>query len=176
MDLNLFAFLFVAILVEYLSDLFTRSWWSLASVVQQASTHALTGILRRRYCVGVCTVGACFAVVLITATRFLPTHMGLHYSRPLIEILGFGGAGYLMLTTTLFGSVVLLSVNAAKELFRAAGAALLVNVLVGYLLSHAIATPFASVGLCAGAAVFAWYVHRAVWVKLAHPDYYFSLA
>ncbi len=93
----------------------------------------------------------------------------------LYETLWFGGGGYLILSVTLFGSVILLSVDAVFEVAKAAGMGFAANLLIGYTLSHAVAMQFASAGLLAGACVFAWQVHKTLWNVLAHPDYYYSL-
>jgi hypothetical protein len=116
-----------------------------------------------------------FSAILLAACHYLPTQMGLHSSRALDQTLWFGGAGYLILSVTLLGSVILLSVDAAPEVAKAVVMGLAANLLVGYIMSHAIAMQFASVGLLAGACVFAWQVHKTLWKVLAHPDYYYSL-
>jgi hypothetical protein len=175
MDLALFGFLLEAIVVEYLSDLFIRFWWSRVSVAQQTSTTAISRILRRRYCLGAALVGSSFSAILLAACHYLPERMGLQSSRVLDETLWFGGVGYLILSVTLFGGVILLSVDAVSAVAKAAGMGLAVNLLIGYTLSHAVAMQFASVGLLAGACVFTWQVHKTLWKVLAHPDYYYSL-
>jgi hypothetical protein len=161
--------------VEYLSDLFIRFWWARVGTARQAETAAVARVLRRRYCLGAAVVASSFSTILLVACHYLPTRMGLHSSRALEETLWCGGAGYLILSVTLFGSVILLSVDAATEVAKAAGMGLAANLLVGYIMSHAIAMQFASVGLLAGACVFAWQIHKTLWNVLAHPDYYYSL-
>jgi hypothetical protein len=175
MDLALLAFLLAAIMVEYLSDLFVRFWWAHACATQQTQTASLSTMLRRRYCLGAAAVAIFFAAILLALCHYLPAHMGLHGSSALHETLWLGGMGYMILSITIFGSVVLLSADAVVEVSKAAGVALLANICVGYTMSHAIATQYAAAGLLVGAVVFAWQVHRALWTVLAHPDYYYSL-
>jgi hypothetical protein len=175
MDMALLAFLLGTVVVEYLSDLFIRFWWARVSAAQQTETAVLAGVLRRRYCLGATLVASSFSVILLAACHYLPMQIGLHSSRALDETLWFGGAGYLILSVTLLGSVILLRVDAAAEVAKAAGMGLAANLLVGYTMSHAIAMQFASVGLLGGACVFAWQVHKILWNVLAHPDYYYSL-
>lgn len=175
MDLALLAFLLGTIVVEYMSDLFIRFWWARISSAQQATTHAISRILRRRYCLGAALVAISFSAILLMICHYLPSRMGLAGSSVLYETLWFGGGGYLILSVTLFGSVILLSVDAVFEVAKAAGMGFAANLLIGYTLSHAVAMQFASVGLLAGACVFAWQVHKTLWNVLAHPDYYYSL-
>jgi len=175
MDLSLLAFLLGTVMVEYLSDLFVRFWWSRVSAAQQTATSSLSALLRRRYLLGAGVVAATFTMILLCAYYYLPGPMGLHPSRALSDTLWFGGAGYLILSITLFGSVILLSADAVVEVSKAAGLGLSINLLVGYTMSHAVATQFAALGLLAGASVFAWQIHKTLWNVFAHPDYYYSL-
>jgi len=175
MDLALCAFLLATIVVEYLSDLFIRFWWAHVGAAQQTATVTLSRLLRRRYCVGAAAVATLFTCVLLAGFRYLSAYLGLHASGALDETLWLGGIGYLLLCVTLFGSILLLSVDAVADVSKAAGMGLVTNLLVGYTMSHAVAMQFAAVGLVAGAAVFAWQVHRSLWNVLAHPDYYYSL-
>jgi len=175
MDLSLFAFLLGAVVVEYLSDRFVRFWWSRVSATQQNATGSLASLLRRRYLLGATAVASIFIMILLCAYRYLPGPMGLHPSRALSDTLWFGGAGYLVLSITLFGSVILLSADSVVEVSKAAGIGLWTNLIVGYTMSHALATQFAALGLLAGACVFAWQIHKTLWRVFAHPDYYYSL-
>jgi hypothetical protein len=174
MDITLLAFLLGTVVVEYLSDLFMRFWWSRVGEAQQTATASVARMLRRRYCLEATLVASSFSAILLTACHYLPMQMGLHSSRALNETLWFGGSAYLILSVTLLGSVILLSVNAAAHVAKAASMALATNLIVGYIMSHAIATQFASFGLLAGACVFAWQIHKTLWVVLAQPDYYYS--
>ena len=175
MDIALLAFLLTAILVEYLSDLFMRRWWQLAYAARTAERRRLSSKLRSRYCGSVCVIAISFAGLLLTAGRMLPSFIHLRVSSSLVEILWLGGAGYMVLSTTLFGSIVLLSLDAANKPSRAAALGLIVNFVVGYTLSHSVAVELAAMGLLTGSIVFAWEVHRSVWQVLAYPDYFYSL-
>jgi hypothetical protein len=175
MDLSLLAFLLGTVAVEYLSDLFVRFWWSRVSAAHQTATSSLSEILRRWYLLGAAAVATIFTLIFLCASCYLPGPMGLHPSRALSETLWFGGAGYLILSVTLFGSVILLSADAALEVSKAAGLGLSANLLVGYTMSHAVAMQCAALGLLAGSCVFAWQIHKTLWNVLAHPDYYYSL-
>jgi hypothetical protein len=175
MDTALLAFLLSAITVEYLGDLFMRSWRALASETQQTGTTFLSARLRRRYCLFVCFIALIFSCLMLGAAKYVPLTMHLQSSKSLAQILVLGGAGYLILSTTLFGGIVLLSVDAVNQVSKAAAFGALVNFIVGYTLSHAVATHLASMGLLAGSCVFAWGVHRSVWRTLEQPDYYYSL-
>ena len=175
MDIALLAFLLCAIAVEYCSDRFMRAWWLTAGASRAADVRSLAMALRRRYSVFVGLIACIFGLLLVAACRYLPVAMHVPMSSALKQVLFLGGAGYLLLATTLFGNIVLLSVNAANSATKAAAIALVVNFLVGYTLSHSVSMQLAAMGLLAGAAVFAWQVHRSVWRVLGQPDYFYSL-
>jgi hypothetical protein len=87
-----------------------------------------------------------------------------------------GGAGYLMLSMALFEAIILACVNALHLALRAVALGLVVNLLVGYELSHLLGVQYAAIGLLLGAAVVLWNCHTATRQVLRHPDYHYSVA
>ncbi len=175
MDLSLFSFLLTAIVVEYLTDVFLRRWWSRISRTEAGRAALVTRHLRGRYCGLLAVVAVTFATCLAATYYYAIPAMHLAPSPQLRNIIVLGGAGYLVLSTCLFANIVLISVDAIRDATKGATLGIAANFLVGYTLSHSLSMQFAAAGLLAGSCLFAWHVHRSVWRLLAHPDYQFSL-
>ncbi len=99
--------------------------------------------------------------------------------RPKPELLGttglwifvLGAVGYLLFSLALFDALMLFSLNQARRVVRALAPALALNLLVGYIFSHALAVPYAAVGLVLGGAWFTIDARRAVTESLRHAEY-----
>jgi O-antigen/teichoic acid export membrane protein len=75
-------------------------------------------------------------------------------------MMAVGDVGYLLLAMGLVNGLALVSLNRPWSTVKALTAALAVNVMVGYVLSHMFSPYFAVAGLVAGGFVFA--VHSSV--------------
>ena len=88
-----------------------------------------------------------------------------------IAVFVLGLVGYSLFSLALFDALMLFSLNQARRVVRALAPALVVNLLVGYIFSHALAVPYATVGLVLGGAWFAFDARRAVAKSLTHAEY-----
>jgi hypothetical protein len=168
MDAALLTFLLNAPTVEYLNVRFMRAWTAHARQVGFGSTIPWAAQLKRRYQRCCATIGA--ASLALGAALWL-----LRGARADVALSGavmLGGiTGYLLLSIALFNSVLLFSIRRPYPVVRALWPALLVNVVVGYVISKAMAPRFAIVGLVAGALLFAWRSGRSALLALSRPDY-----
>ncbi|KAF0190899.1 MAG: hypothetical protein FD167_6069, partial [bacterium] len=88
-----------------------------------------------------------------------------------VEIAIIGLVGYFIFTVGLLNSMVLFSLARPTLVLKAIVPGLLINLFLGYFLSHIFANYYASLGFVLGAIFFASYSLRKVQAILSHPDY-----
>ena len=176
MDLALLAFLLTAALVEYLSDSFLRFWSRLAAHLGQEESADFVARLQIRRRRMMAAIVVFFIGVAILAWFVFSRSYGSSPSQQLLQTVGLGGLGYLLLALALFENIILAGINATPRALRAVGLGLAANVLAGYCLSHVWGVQFAAAGLCLGSAVLFWQSNLAVRRVLQDPGYHYSIA
>jgi hypothetical protein len=154
MDVALLTFLFASAGVEYGNLRFTR----LLTQAMREPFDPAAGAFARRLgrihvrvlAIVVCTFLPTSAVVGSMAKRLLPGQPSIVWTTVAI-----GDVGYLLLALGLVNALALFSLNRPWSVVKALTAALVINVTVGYVLSHLFNPYFAAAGLIAGGFVFA---------------------
>ena len=151
MDLALLTFLFASAGVEYgnvrFTELLTRSMrepFGEPDAFRRRVRH-----IHLRVLVAVVAVFLPIAVLVATLARWLlpaqPDHVW--------TTMAIGDVGYVLLAIGLSNALALFSLNRPWSAVKALSAGLVVNVIVGYVLSHLFSPYFAAAGLVAGGVV-----------------------
>lgn len=162
MDLALLSFLFGSAVVEYANVRFTQLLRDLARGRPDSFRPSVARLHRRM--LGLVVVGyvPIALTVAFVAMRFLPAQPSSVWLTVAI-----GGAGYLLFAMGLLNALVLFTLNDPWTAVRALTGALVVNVVVGAVMSHALNTYFAAAGLMTGAVSVAMYSTNGV-SRLTH--------
>jgi uncharacterized membrane protein len=154
MDLALLTFLFASAGVEYgnirFTDLLTRAMRDPFDLNARMFQQHVSRIHLRVLGVVVCAFIPIAAMLGTLARRLLPGQPETVWTT-----LAIGDVGYLLLAMGLANALALFSLNRPWTAVKALTAGLVVNVAVGYVLSHMVSPYFAAVGLVAGAFVLA---------------------
>jgi hypothetical protein len=171
MDSALLAFLLIAAFVEYCNFTYMHFWHAEARRRGPQDFAELTSRLRRTrfyLAAAICVLLALIAVIeWIVLYRAKPDLLGTTG----LWVFVLGVIGYALFSLALFDALMLFSLNQARRVVRALVPALILNLLVGYVLSHALAVPYAVVGLLLGGIWFAVDARRAVTKSLGHAEY-----
>jgi len=154
MDLALLTFLFASAAVEYGNIRFTRL---LTRAMREPLDPAARAFRRRVSRIHLRVLGVVIAgfipvaaIVAALARRLLPGE-----PETVWMTLAIGDVGYLLLAVGLANALALFSLNRPWSAVRALTMGLIVNVAIGYVLSHMVSPYFAAAGLLAGAFVLA---------------------
>jgi hypothetical protein len=154
MDLALLTFLFASAAVEYgnvrFTDLLTRAMREPFSQIAGTFPRRVTRVHLRVLGIVICGFIPIAAIVGTGARQLLPEQPDAVWIT-----LAIGNVGYLLLALGLANALALFSLNRPWSAVRALTAGLIVNVAVGYVLSHMVSPYFAAAGLVAGAFVLA---------------------
>src|SRR2546426_516745 len=154
MDLALLTFLFAAAGVEYgnirFTDLLTRAMRDPFDQNARVFQQRVSRIHLRVLGIVVCGFIPIAAIVGTLARRLLPGEPEAVWTTVAI-----GDVGYLLLAIGLANALALFSLNRPWSAGKALTAGLIVNLTVGYVLSHMVSPYFAAAGLVAGAFVLA---------------------
>jgi hypothetical protein len=154
MDLALLTFLFASAGVEYGNLRFTRLLKQAMREPFDATSGAFAKRLRRVHFRAAAIVLIGFvpvsALVSAMARRLLPGQPQIVWTT-----LAIGDVGYLLLAFGLLNALALFSLNRPWSAVKAMTAALIVNLAVGFVLSHLYSTYFSAAGLIAGGFLFA---------------------
>ncbi|OLC48112.1 MAG: hypothetical protein AUH43_10195 [Acidobacteria bacterium 13_1_40CM_65_14] len=154
MDLALLTFLFAAAGVEYgnirFTDLLTRAMRDPFDQNARVFQQRVSRIHLRVLGIVVCGFIPIAAIVGTLARRLLPGEPEAVWTTVAI-----GDVGYLLLAIGLANALALFSLNRPWSAVKALTAGLIVNLTVGYVLSHMVSPYFAAAGLVAGAFVLA---------------------
>lgn len=176
MDLALLAFLLVAAFVEYCNFKFMHFWHDEARYSPPSEFARLTSRLRRMRMRFAATIGGLFLVLAliewIVLQRLAPDLLG----RTGLWVFALGMGGYCLFSLALFDGLMLFSLNQPRRVLRALAPALLINLAFGYTLSHALAVPYAAVGLVLGSILFAIDARRGVSEVFRHSEYAYYAA
>jgi len=154
MDLALLTFLFASAGVEFANVRFTEL---VTRAMRQPFTPDGGGFVRRLQRIHLTVLGLAVAVFVPTAALVGAAAQRLLPGQPPIvwTMMAVGDVGYLLLAIGLVNGLALVSLNRPWSTVKALTAALAVNVMVGYALSHVFSPYFAVAGLVAGGFVFA---------------------
>ena len=171
-DLAFLVFLIVAGAVECCNLLMMRFWRDHAEDPLAAASLGDELARRRRWAMAI--VVALFIAAAMTAAMAAAEARFLSAAGQVVFVAGC--AGYALFAAALLDGLLLFSLNRPGAVLRALLPALLVNLVTGYVLSHAAGAEFAVVGLAAGAAVFAYGTRRGVRDALKRPDFAYGWA
>lgn len=120
------------------------------------------------------------AVAIYFGIRWLcqhdPTWLG-QFNHPVTQfVLIWASLAYAFITVGLMNALVMFCVSLPELPIRAVGAALVVDLLVGFALSRWVAYYWAVIGLAVGALAFAAISSRYVWRMLGNLDYHLYVA
>ena len=171
-DLAFLVFLIVAGAVECCTLLLMRHWRDKAEHVHVAGVLGRELARRRQL-----ALGAVVALFVAAALVAIAVAMRIEFLTPAGTVIFFAGCvGYAILAVSLVDALTLFSLNRPAPVLRAMLPALLVNLVIGYVLSHAAGAEFAVVGLIFGAVLFAIGVRRGVHEALRQPDFAYAWA
>jgi hypothetical protein len=175
MDIALLTFLFASAGVEYANIRFTR-------LINAEARTPYTGD-RRRF--GRTLGSHHLRMLALVVIVFLPTAIAVAgFVKWLLPpepasvwtTVALGDVGYVLLALGLLNTLVLFSFNRPWMSVKSLTAGLITNVAVGFVLSHAFNTSYATAGLIAGAALLAVYSTVAVRRTLRRADYALAAA
>ncbi|MEW6735507.1 MAG: hypothetical protein AB1489_29720 [Acidobacteriota bacterium] len=175
MDLALLNFLLIAAIAEYLNYQFMHYWYNRATHTITADTTTLARQLRHRYFLFVMIIIILFTLCAVVLAYQLGVWQQTIANAAARTAL-IGSLGYLMLSVGLFNAMVLFSLSRPIPTLVALLPALMLNLMVGYSLSHMFGVHNAAVGLALGAAVFVLLSGRSVLQALQRPDYAYYAA
>jgi hypothetical protein len=154
MDLALLTFLFASAAVEYgnirFTDLLTRAMREPFDRTSRAFERRVSRIHLRVLGIVIGAFVPIAAILGAVARRLLPGEPGAVWTT-----LAIGDVGYLLLAIGLANALALFSLNRPWSAVKALTAGLIVNLTVGYVLSHIVSPYFAAAGLIAGGFVLA---------------------
>jgi hypothetical protein len=152
MDLALLSFLFASAGVEYANIRFTHHLREAARIPFNSQSKAFERAMRRIHLRAIATVGVGFVLTAALVAGFARWLLSDILSR-VWTTMAIGQAGYLLLALGLLNALVLLTLNRPWSAVRALTAGLVLNIGIGYVLSHAFDAYFAAAGLLAGSAL-----------------------
>ncbi|PYR62845.1 MAG: hypothetical protein DMF91_05370 [Acidobacteria bacterium] len=175
MDIALLTFLFASAGVEYANIRFTR-WIKTESRAPYISDRNQFGrALGRHHLWMLALVAGVFlptaAVVAVLVKWLLPAEPASVWT-----MAALGDLGYLLFALALLNMLVLFSLNRPWMAVKSLTAGLAANIGVGFVLSHAVNTSFATAGLIVGAALVAALSTIAVRRTLRRADYALAAA
>ena len=100
----------------------------------------------------------------------------LNSALKVLETMVLGGLGYLMLSVALLEMIVLATMNSIVTALASMTIGVVVNLAIGYGLSHFLGVQYASAGLLVGSAVVLYKCNAGVRKMLSDPDYRFAIS
>jgi hypothetical protein len=172
MDLALLNFLLIVPLVEYLSYKYIRYWFNQVKKLTSIKIQAFAKKLQLRYGL---------VIILMLLFFLLSTFLTLNGLKPItwgmkeISQSLLGCLGYLFFAIGLLNAILLFSLDRAREVLSPLAIGLIINLTVGYLLTHLFDASYAVMGLVAGAIAFMVLSTRQIFQAIQHPDYAYYL-
>lgn len=152
MDLALLNLLLIVPLVEYCSYKLITYWYGQAKSMTLAESASLGWMLQRKYWSSIKRIFLYF-VLLISLTIVLLSILHRSQNDNILTIVAC--LGYLLFAIGLFNTVILLSLDRLQDILGILATAMLINFIVGYLVSSLFGVYFAVIGLIVGAIFFA---------------------
>jgi hypothetical protein len=152
MDLALLDLLLIVPLVEYCSYKLITYWYKLAKSMTLAEANSLGWILQKKYWSSLSRIFLYF-VLLISLTIVILSILHRSQNDTILTIIAC--VGYLLFAIGLFNTVILLSLDRLQDILGILATSMLIDFIVGYLLSSLFGVYFAVVGLIVGAIFFA---------------------
>jgi hypothetical protein len=152
MDLALLNLLLIVPLVEYCSYKLITYWYDRAKSMTLAESASLGWMLQRKYWSSLKRIFLYF-VLLMSLTIVLLSILHRSQNDNILTIVAC--LGYLFFAVGLFNTVILLSLDRLQDILGVLATAMLLNFIVGYLVSSLFGVYFAVSGLIAGAIFFA---------------------
>jgi hypothetical protein len=173
-DLAFLVFLLVVGIVEHCNDVFMRYWRKEGTRERLEDITTLGARLARRRTISRYSIVTLF-VITAGIAGVIAVDMGF-LTTSARWVFAAGCLGYVLFTIGLFDALMLFSIDRPSRVLRALLPALLANVVLGYILSHAAAAQYAVLGLVLGATLFAIDARRGVNQALQRADYAYARA
>jgi hypothetical protein len=175
MDVALLTFLFASAGIEYANIRFTR-WITTESRTPYTGDRRQFGRTLGRHHLRMLALVVAVFVPTAVAVAALVKWLLPPEPASVWRTVALGDAGYVLLALGLLNTLVLFSFNRPWMAVKSLTAGLVANVAIGFVLSHAFNTSFATAGLIAGAALLAVYSTVAVRHTLRRADYALAAA
>jgi hypothetical protein len=152
MDLALLDLLLIVPLVEYFSYKLITYWYDRAKRMTLAEVESLSWQLQKKYWSLISRILLYFGLLMSVTIMLLSI---LHRSQNDNILTIVACLGYLLFAIGLFNTVILLSLNRLHDVLGILATAMVIDFIVGYLLSSLFGIYLAAIGLIIGAAIFA---------------------
>jgi hypothetical protein len=152
MDLALLNLLLIVPLVEYFSYKLIIYWYDRAKRMTLAEADGLSWQLQKKYWSLLGRILLYFGL-LMSMTIVLLSILHRSYNDNIVTIVAC--FGYLLFAIGLFNTVILLSLNRLHDVLGILATAMVVDFIIGYLLSSLFGVYLAVIGLIVGAIIFA---------------------
>jgi hypothetical protein len=152
MDLALLDLLLIVPLVEYFSYQLITYWYDRAKHMTLAEVESLSWQLQKKYWSLISRILLYFGLLMSMTILLLSI---LHRSQNDNILTIVAGLGYLLFAIGLFNTVILLSLNRLHDVLGILATAMVVDFIIGYLLSSLFGIYLAVIGLIIGAMIFA---------------------
>ncbi len=152
MDLALLDLLLIVPLVEYFSYQLITYWYDRAKHMTLAEIESLSWQLQKKYWSLISRILLYFGLLMSMTILLLSI---LHRSQNDNILTVAAGLGYLLFAIGLFNTVILLSLNRLHDVLGILATAMVVDFIIGYLLSSLFGIYLAVIGLIIGAVIFA---------------------
>jgi hypothetical protein len=152
MDLALLNLLLIVPLVEYFSYKLIVYWYDRAKYMTLAEVDSLSWQLQKKYWSLLSQILLYFGL-LMSITMILLSILHRSQINNILTIVAC--LGYLLFAIGLFNTVILLSLNRLRDVLGILATAMVVDFIIGYLLSSLFGVYLAAIGLIVGAIIFA---------------------
>jgi hypothetical protein len=152
MDLALLDLLLIVPLVEYCSYKLITYWYARAKSMTLAESQSLAWILQRKYWSSLNRIFLYFGLLMSLTIVLISI---LHRSQDDNILTIVACIGYLLFAVGLFNTVILLSLDRLQDILGILATAMLIDFIVGYLISSLFGVYFAVIGLIVGSIFFA---------------------
>ncbi len=152
MDVALLDLLLIVPLVEYFSYKLIVYWYDRAKHITLAEVDSLAWRLQKKYWSLLSRIFLCFGVLLSITIALLSI---LHRSQTDNILTIVGCLGYFCFAIGLFNTIILLSLDRLRDVLNHLVIAMLINFILGYLISSLLGLYLASIGLVVGGIFFA---------------------
>jgi hypothetical protein len=168
MDIALLDLLLIVPLVEYFSYKLIIFWYDRAKHITLNDIDNLAWRLQKRYWTSLARIFLFFGMLMIM-TVFLLALLHRNLTENILTIIAC--FGYLFFAIGLFNTVILLSLDRLRDVLNILALAMMINFILGYLLSSIAGVYFAVIGLIVGGAIFAIASSQKTLAAIDRADY-----
>ncbi len=172
-DLALLVFLILIAITEYLHYKFMNFWYKKAKETSFNDIHFLSSKLKSYYFK--ITLAILIMYSVLGSLFIFYFHKNSIFNIKATEVAVIGLVGYFIFTVGLINNMILFSLARPLLVLKSMSLGLVLNLVIGYILSHSLSLHYAVWGFVIGASIFAFYSTKQVLSMLSQPDYaYYS--